>query len=151
MKKLQGFLHKYHVLVVMTCLILSVIMLSVPKSSYRDMETDAEFVQSLQAASVPFVDMQQLAISLAMAAPGDVEIILVIPAAKAVDFQLGFLAKCPIPLIEDMSDPNNIVMVSEYTPKQWITEWLRRQATRAYRHGKIMLAQQSAIVDPDIM
>ena len=95
------------------------------------------------------------AIRPAFAAPGDVVITLVIPAAKVADFSAGFLAKVPIPLIADpdwIPDPNTYEpwpRVPEYTPKQWITEWLKRQAIRAYRHGKIKLAQETAIADPN--
>ena len=87
--------------------------------------------------------------AILFAAPGDVEITLRIRAEKVADFQAGFLAKCPIPMIEDYSDPNAIAMVPEYTPKQWIKEWIRRDVMRAYRHGKILLAQQAAITDPN--
>ena len=85
------------------------------------------------------------------AAPGDVEITLVIPAAKVADFSAGFLAKVPIPMIEDpASTPENpLPNIPQYTAKQWIREWLRRQALRAYRHGKIKLAQDVAVVDPN--
>ncbi len=85
----------------------------------------------------------------AYAAPGDVEITLVIPAAKVADFSAGFLAKLPIPMIEDPANPGT--MIPEYTAKQWIREWLRRQAIRAYRHGKQLLATQAAITDPNVI
>ncbi len=92
----------------------------------------------------------------AIAAPGDVIITLRIPAAKVADFAAGFLAKCPIPIIEDPdyildpNDPNDRVpIILQYTPKQWFKEWIRRDVMRAYRHGKILLAKQVAIVDPN--
>ena len=85
-------------------------------------------------------------VTVLYAAPGDVEIVLVIPAAKVADFSAGFLAKCPIPQIED---PDSGEMINEYTPQQWIKEWIRRDVIRAYRHGKILLAQQAAISDPN--
>ena len=81
------------------------------------------------------------------AAPGDIEIILVIPAAKVADFSAGFLAKCPIPQTIDPENPGQ--SIDKYTPKQWIKEWIKRDVMRAYRHGKILLAQQAAIADPN--
>ena len=86
-------------------------------------------------------------VTVLYAAPGDVEIVLVIPAAKVADFSAGFLAKCPIPQIEDPDNPGE--MIDEYTAKQWIKEWIRQDVLRAYRHGKILLAQQAAISDPN--
>ncbi len=83
------------------------------------------------------------------AAPGDVTITLVIPADKVADFSAGFLAKLPIPQIDDPENPGE--MIKQYTPKEWITEWLRRQAVRAYRHGKIKLAADMAIADLNIL
>ncbi len=83
------------------------------------------------------------------AASGDVVITLTIPADKVADFSAGFLAKLPIPMIEDPENPGE--MIDQYTPKQWITEWLRRQAIRAYRHGKETLAQDLAIADPNVI
>ena len=88
-------------------------------------------------------------VSILYAAPGDVEIILVIPAAKVADFSAGFLAALPIPMIEDPENPEE--MINQYTPKGWITEWLRREAVRAYNHGKKKLAIQSAITDPNVI
>ena len=88
-------------------------------------------------------------------APGDVTITLVIPAAKVADFQAGFLAKCPIPLIVnpdyDPNDPESPRRIEQYTPKQWITEWLKGKAMRAYRQGKTILAKRTAIVDPNVI
>ncbi len=83
------------------------------------------------------------------AASGDVVITLTIPADKVADFSAGFLAKCPIPMIEDPASPGD--MIPQYTEKQWITKWLRRQAIRTYRHGKIKLAQDAAIADPNVI
>ena len=88
-----------------------------------------------------------LAIGIVYAAPGDVVITLTIPAAKVADFQAGFLAKCPIPMIEDA----NGITTPKYTPKRWIKEWIRRKVTEAYRHGKISLAKQAAVVDPNVL
>ncbi len=88
-------------------------------------------------------------VSLAYAAPGDVTITFTIPAAKVADFSAGFLKKVPIPLIEDPG--NSGQMIDEFTPKQWIKEWLRRQAMRAYRFGKLDLAKDAAIYDPNAM
>ena len=80
-----------------------------------------------------------LIVTIAFAAPVDVIITFTIPAAKAADFKAGFLAKCPVPLLEDPNNPS--VLIPEYTEKQWIKEWIRRDVMRAYRHGKILLAQ----------
>ena len=86
-------------------------------------------------------------ISIALAQIADVEIILVIPGSKVADFSAGFLAKCPIPMT---ADPDNIgEMVPQYTAKQWIKEWIRRDVLRAYKAGKVLLAKQTAISDPN--
>ena len=87
------------------------------------------------------------------AAPGDVVITFTIPAAKVADFQAGFLAKCPIPLIEDpLSTPENpLPLIKEFTPKQWIKEWIKRDVKRAYRYGKKLLAEEAAVIDPNIV
>ena len=86
----------------------------------------------------------------------DVIITHTIPDAKVVEFSAGFLAKCPIPQIPDpewipgfVGEPQP--MINEYTPKEWITEWMRRDVIRAYRHGKKLLAEQAAIIDEDII
>jgi hypothetical protein len=89
-------------------------------------------------------------VSILYAAPGDVEITLIIPAAKVADFSAGFLAAVPIPLITDPEDLEG-EMIPQYTAKQWITEWLRREAVRAYRHGKKKLAIEAAITDPNVL
>ena len=81
--------------------------------------------------------------AIVFAAPGDVEIKLVIPAAKVADFKAGFRAK--VPNSETREDGTTL----KYTDKQWIKEWIRRDVMRAYRHGKILLAQQAAIADPN--
>lgn len=85
------------------------------------------------------------------AAPGDVEIKLVIPAAKVADFSAGFLAKEPIPIMKDPASTreNPLPDIPRYTEKQWIREWLRRKAMAAYRLGKIKLSQESATWDPN--
>ncbi len=90
-----------------------------------------------------------IAVTNLQSAPGNVTITLIIPAAKVADFSAGFLAKCPIPMIEDPENPGDTI--PQYTAKQWITEWLRQQAIRAYRHGKIKLAQDAAIIDPNML
>ncbi len=97
-----------------------------------------------------------LIVTIVYAAPGDVTITFTIPVAKVADFKAGFLAKCPVPLIEDENyvvdpnDPNDFIpQIPEYTEKQWIKEWIRRDVMRAYRHGKILLAQQTAVIDPN--
>ncbi len=88
-------------------------------------------------------------ITILYAAPGDVEIKLVISAAFVDDFSAGFLAAKPIPLIE-APNPND-PMVPEYTPKEWITEWLRRQALRMYVRGKKTIAEQAVVADPNVI
>ncbi len=92
------------------------------------------------------------------AGPGDVTITLRIPAAKVADFKAGFLAMCPVPTIsdpnwvDDPNDPNDFrPMIPEFTEKQWIKEWIRRDLFRAYRHGKQKLARQAAQMDKDII
>ncbi len=88
-----------------------------------------------------------LIVTIVYAAPGDVTITFTIPAAKVADFKAGFLAKCPVELDEDMDSPTYGDPL--YTEKQWIKEWIRRDVMRAYRHGKILLAQQTAVIDPN--
>ena len=94
----------------------------------------------------------------AFAAPSDVTITLRIPAAKVADFKEGFLAMCPVPTISDPNwvndpnDPNDFrPMIPEFTEKQWIKEWIRRDLFRAYRHGKQKLARQAAQMDKGII
>ena len=55
------------------------------------------------------------------AAPGDVEITIVIPADKVADFSAGFLAKLPIPLMDDPASTveNPLPQIPKYTSKQW--------------------------------
>ncbi len=90
-----------------------------------------------------------LSIPLAYAAPGDVVITFTIPAAKVADFSAGFLRKVPIPLIDDPDNPGQ--MIPEFTAKGWVKEWLKRQALRAYRFGKLDIARDAAVYDPNSM
>lgn len=157
MKTITRFAEKYHMLIAVVALSFALAVSYIPESSCRDTIGNDVFLSDLHAANVSHIDLQQLHASLALIAPGDVEIILVIPAAKVADFSAGFLAKLPIPMIEDpafFADPNSVgpvPMIPQYTPKEWITEWLRRQAMRAYRHGKVKLAQDAAIFDPNVI
>jgi len=80
----------------------------------------------------------------------DVEIINVIPGDKLNDFRDGFLAWCPNnEMRPDPDDPEK--EIPKYTDKQWIKEWIRRDVMRAYRVGKILLKQQLAIIDEDVI
>lgn len=89
------------------------------------------------------------AIRPVVAAQGDIEITLIIRADKVADFQEGFLARYPIPLVKS-NDPNAAGgMEQQYSPKQWIEVWVRGEMKRAYRRGKLLLAQRAAIIDPD--
>ena len=80
----------------------------------------------------------------------DVTITLTIPDAKVADFETGFLAKCPVPMIGNPANPTG-PYIPEFTDKQWIKEWLKRQAVRAYKHGKQDLAEAAAIIDSDVI
>lgn len=55
------------------------------------------------------------------------------------DFESAFLKENPIPID------------STLTPIGWIEEWGRQQYLRAVERGKIKLAQEGVVVDPDII
>ena len=66
----------------------------------------------------------------------------------AAKFEVGFLAKCPIPEIEDPGNPGQ--MIPEFaTAKLWLRAWIIRNAIRASRHGYDIIAQQSAVTVDD--
>jgi hypothetical protein len=81
------------------------------------------------------------------AAVGDVEITIVIPAAKVDDFSAGFLQRMPIPTLEDPNDPG--VLLPQFTKKQWIKYVIRRILLKIYAKGKMDLARQASIIDPN--
>ena len=77
------------------------------------------------------------------------DLTITIPDEKVNDFKAGFLAKCPIPMIEDPDNEGETI--PEFTPKQWIKEWIRRDVLRAYRFGRKMLAEADAVIDEEII
>ena len=79
----------------------------------------------------------------------DLETKLIRPEATSDDFEIGFLAMVPIPLIEDPEDFTKII--PEFTYEQWLAEWLSRQAFRAYKHGKEKLAKDNTVIDRDVI
>lgn len=79
----------------------------------------------------------------------DLETKLIRPEATSDDFEIGFLAALPIPLIEDHEDPAKLI--PEFTYEQWLAEWLSRQAFRAYKNGKEKLAKDNAIINKDVI
>jgi len=79
----------------------------------------------------------------------DLETKLIRPAATSDDFEIGFLAKLPIPLIKDPEDSTKLI--PEFTFEQWLAEWLSRQAFRAYKHGKQKLTQDNVIIDEGVI
>jgi len=90
--------------------------------------------------------------------PPDVVIEITIPGAKVQEFRIGFLAMCPVPMIEDPNwiddpnDPNDVpAIIPQYTEKKWIKVWIIRDLKRAYNHGKDKLAKQTAIKDPNVI
>ncbi len=69
-------------------------------------------------------------------------------AAAATRFEAGFLAKCPIPMIDDPVNPG--LQIPEFaSPKLWLRAWLIRNALRASRHGHDLIAQQTAVIIND--
>ena len=79
----------------------------------------------------------------------DLETKLIRPAATSDDFEIGFLAMVPIPLIEDSKDFTKLI--PEFTYEQWLAEWLSQQASRAYKHGKEKLAKGNAVINKDVI
>lgn len=66
----------------------------------------------------------------------------------AAKFETGFLAKCPIPLIDDPENPGTTI--PEFaTTRLWLRAWIISNAIRASRHGYNLIAQQDAIVVND--
>lgn len=89
-------------------------------------------------------------LSVTLAGTSHVEITFRMTNAKAQEFLLGFLEKCPIPMIEDPNGDPNIPFIPQYTSKEWVKEWGRRQYYRAYSHGKDLLAKKAATKEKDI-
>jgi hypothetical protein len=56
-----------------------------------------------------------------------------------VDFENAFLKENPVPL------------ESSLTPIEWIEEWGKQQYLNAVKRGKIKLAQEGVVVDPNII
>ena len=84
------------------------------------------------------------------AAPGDVQIVLTIPAEKVADFSEGFLTRHPIPNITDPGgSPGDVI--PQYTQKEWIKVWLKGEAMKAYKEGKAILANKAAVIDPNMV
>ncbi len=79
----------------------------------------------------------------------DLETKLIRPAATSDDFEIGFLAILPIPLIKDPKDFTK--PIPEFTFEQWLAEWLSRQAFRAYKHGKQKLVKDNAVINKDVI
>ena len=89
--------------------------------------------------------------SNAKAAPGNVIITIKIPAAKVQIASAQFLRERPIPMISDDTDPNNIIMVPQYTTKQWVKRELIAYFLRECRAGKQKLKMDSAEDDGVLM
>ena len=88
----------------------------------------------------------------------DVTITITIPEAKVADFVSAMEAYMPIPLvpdptfIDDPNDPNDsAALLPEYTQRNWLKLKLVGFIKEIYRKGKLKLAIQAAIVDPDIV
>lgn len=80
----------------------------------------------------------------------DLKTTVIRPEATATDFEEGFLAKVPIPLIDDPKDPSKMIPEFDSFDK-WFSEWLSRQSFRAYKHGKEKLAQTNAVIDKNVI
>ncbi len=77
------------------------------------------------------------------------QITLTIPNNKLDEFKAGFLAMCPVPMVDD---PHIIgKLIPEFTELQWFKEWIKRDVIRAYRHGKVKLSQEAAVIDEDVI
>ena len=77
------------------------------------------------------------------------KITLTIPNEKLEEFRTGFLAMCPVPMIEDPENPGQ--QIPEFTELQWFKEWIIQDLKRAYRHGKKKLAKEAVQIDEDIL
>ena len=92
--------------------------------------------------------------SIAYAAPGDVTITFTIPAAKVADFKAGFLARCPIRMIEDPNKLDASASVPEFTDKdwhKWVGKWSSQEVWRVYDQGVKLLAKKTAVTDPNVI
>ncbi len=78
-----------------------------------------------------------VSIPLVYAAPGDVVITFTIPASKLNDFRAGFLRARPIR--------------GNYTEKQWIKKIIWDHVFGIYSRGKLDLAKEAAVIDPNII
>lgn len=58
------------------------------------------------------------------------------------EFLIGFLAACPVPLVEDPPTVYTPAMSTE----EWVNEWVKKQLTNAYETGKHKLAQLDAVI-----
>lgn len=77
------------------------------------------------------------------------EIILTIPNEKLTEFRTGFLVMCPVPI--DNDPESETYRQPLFTELQWLKEWIRRDVIRAYKHGKIKLAQEAAQIDEGVI
>lgn len=77
------------------------------------------------------------------------QITLTILNEKLAEFKIGFLAMCPIPI--DNDPESETYEQPLFTELQWLKEWIRRDVIRAYRHGKLKLAQEAAQVDEGVI
>lgn len=75
------------------------------------------------------------------------QITLTIPDDKLLEFKTGFLAMCPVP--KEYDEEGNLLPLM--TELQWFKEWIKRDVLRAYKHGKLKLAQESVQFDEGIM
>ena len=88
----------------------------------------------------------------------DVTITITIPSEKVADFAAAMEAYMPVPIIDDpafVDDPNDPFdepgRVPAMTQKQWLKKKIMWFIKSIYRKGKIKIAQQAAIVDPNIV
>ena len=88
----------------------------------------------------------------------DVTITITIPSAKVADFSAAMEAYMPIPLVPDptfVDDPNDpsdtAALVPSMSQKNWLKVKLMGFIRAVYRKGKIRLAHQAAVVDPNIV
>ena len=77
------------------------------------------------------------------------EVTISIPDEKLAEFEIGFLAKCPVPIDEDPDSETYGKPL--FTEGQWIKEWIKRDLLRAYRHGKHQLATEAAQIDTEVI
>ena len=76
------------------------------------------------------------------------KIIIEIPDEKVTEYKIGFLARCPVPLIIDNVTKQPI---PEMTENEWVKVYIKRHLIAAYKEGKIIIAKNNAEFEDGIV